>query len=179
MAPLGKAGDCPLLGRRPSRGLSRAGALPSPRRRRQAAVPATAQPVVIRRCAALSASPCATDCGRRGSATRHQPGSVAACAARASPPKPARRLSGGRLGPSWARLRRVAFAMTQAPPSTGPGRESPGPHSACRVEGRSGRSPSAPIGRTGQTEARRYSRPKVARSSQQEPGSIRSVLGAC
>jgi len=98
----GKAGDCPLLGRRPSRGLSRAAALPSPRRRRQAAVPATARPVVTRRYAALSTAMRNRPCRHCGTA-RDQPRNVTACTVRASPLKPAQRLSGGRLRPRQGR----------------------------------------------------------------------------
>ena len=63
-----------------------------------------------------------------------------------SPQTGATIIRGATQAPSRARLSARRSAMAQAPPLTGPGRESPGPHSACRVEGRSGRSPSAPAG---------------------------------
>jgi hypothetical protein len=141
----GKAGDCPLPGRRLSRGLSRAGALPSPRRRRRAAVPATARPGGDPPLRFTRHHTMRTRRGRRCGSTRDQPGNIAACADGLLPSNRRNDYPGGDSGPvKGAPCGRVAEAMAQAPPLTGPGRESPGPHSACRVEGRSGRSPPAP-----------------------------------
>ena len=58
-----------------------------------------------------------------------------ACAVRASPSNRRNDYPGGDSGPVEGAPSARRFAMAQAPPLTGPGRESPGPHGACRVEG--------------------------------------------
>ena len=110
--------------------------------------PATARPVVTRRHATLDTAPCATGRGCRRDTAR----SAENCHSMWRGLLPSNRRDdypGGGQVPSRARLRRVAFAMAQAPPLTGPGRKYPGPHGTCRVKARSGRSPSAPNRKNG------------------------------
>jgi len=149
----GRSGDCPRLGRRRSRGLSRAGALPSPRRRRRAAVPATAGPVVTHRYATPGIAPCAT--GRDPSPPR---GTQSAEKRHRTVPRgllPSNRRSdcpGGDSGPvkGAPSARRFRDGASGTLDRTWP--RVPRAHGACRVEGRSGRSPSVPAERPGKTE---------------------------
>jgi hypothetical protein len=114
-----------------------------PRRRRRAAVPATARPVVTRRHAAPGTAACTTGRGRHDGIARHKPRNRTACAAGLLPSNRRNNYPGGDPGPIKGAPSARRFAMAQAPPLTGPGRESPGPHSACRIEGRKGTKPFA------------------------------------